>query len=114
MNGLFRYLFTVPVLVRCRISTYACSDFFFDLAFFFFFFVFPFQIPLYPAAIFQNAMDGEGFNFVLYFRLSESYSKELPSNFLDNIRVRWVGKVLLHFSSKIYFQQYHVNTMTIN
>ncbi|ONK74805.1 uncharacterized protein A4U43_C03F10320 [Asparagus officinalis] len=44
------------------------------------------QVPLYPAAIFQNATDGEGFSFVLYFRLSESYSKELRSNFIDSIR----------------------------
>ncbi|RWW43086.1 hypothetical protein BHE74_00051288 [Ensete ventricosum] len=46
------------------------------------------QIPLYPATIFQSETDGEGISFVLYFRLSEGYSKELPSHLLENIRVR--------------------------
>ncbi|URE07239.1 DUF1336 domain containing protein [Musa troglodytarum] len=44
------------------------------------------QVPLYPATIFQSETDGEGMSFVLYFRLSDDYSKELPSHFLDNIR----------------------------
>ncbi|CAL9160469.1 unnamed protein product [Musa hybrid cultivar] len=44
------------------------------------------QVPLYPATIFQSETDGEGMSFVLYFRLSEDYSKELPSHFLENIR----------------------------
>ncbi|XP_072958328.1 uncharacterized protein [Typha angustifolia] len=44
------------------------------------------QVPLYPASMFQNEVDGEGVSFVLYFKLSERYSKELPSHFLDNLR----------------------------
>ncbi|KAG6512125.1 hypothetical protein ZIOFF_030220 [Zingiber officinale] len=44
------------------------------------------QVPLYPATIFQSETDGEGISFVLYFRLSEGYSKELPSHFLESIR----------------------------
>ncbi|KAJ0981600.1 hypothetical protein J5N97_009855 [Dioscorea zingiberensis] len=44
------------------------------------------QIPLYPAAIFQSETDGDGMSFVLYFRLSDSYSKEVTSNFQENFR----------------------------
>jgi hypothetical protein len=47
-------------------------------------------VPLYPASLFQNETDGEGMNFVLYFRLSEGYSKELPPSFIENIKVRFL------------------------
>ncbi|KAE9449213.1 hypothetical protein C3L33_18899, partial [Rhododendron williamsianum] len=45
------------------------------------------QIPLYPAKIFPNDYDGEGMSYVLYFKLSDNYSK-LPLNFREQIRVR--------------------------
>ncbi|TMW92197.1 hypothetical protein EJD97_013367, partial [Solanum chilense] len=44
------------------------------------------QIPLYPPAIFQNEYDGEGMNFVLYFKLSENYSTEMPVQFQENLQ----------------------------
>ncbi|XP_071691033.1 protein ENHANCED DISEASE RESISTANCE 2-like isoform X2 [Rutidosis leptorrhynchoides] len=44
------------------------------------------QIPLYPASFFKSEIDGEGISFVLYFKLSDDYSKKLSSQFQDNWR----------------------------
>ncbi|CAN6454229.1 unnamed protein product [Victoria cruziana] len=43
------------------------------------------QVPLYPATIFQNETDGEGMSIVLYFNISDRYSKELPAHFQESI-----------------------------
>lgn len=50
------------------------------------------QIPIYPPSLFQNESDGEGFNVVLYFKLSENYLKELPPHFRENIKKLIDGK----------------------
>lgn len=55
--------------------------------------LFEMQIPLYPVTIFQSENDGEGMNVVLYFKISEKYSKDLPDQFRENISVR----VFFHF-----------------
>lgn len=44
------------------------------------------QIPLYPAALFQSEADGEGISIVMYFKINESFAKELPPNFQESIR----------------------------
>jgi hypothetical protein len=44
------------------------------------------QVPLYPVNIFQNEYDGEGMCYVLYFKLSENYEKELPLHFQESIK----------------------------
>ena len=59
------------------------------------------QVPLYPATIFQGENDGEGMSLVMYFKLSDGYSKELPLNFRDSITVRWkILSLLLVFKKK--------------
>jgi len=50
---------------------------------------FEMQIPLYTASIFQSENDGEGMNVVLYFKLSEKYSKDLSEQFRENITVSY-------------------------
>ncbi|KAG8384749.1 hypothetical protein BUALT_Bualt04G0150800 [Buddleja alternifolia] len=44
------------------------------------------QIPFYPATIFQNDYDGPGVSYVFYFKLSESYTEDLPAHFQENFR----------------------------
>ncbi|XP_010458386.1 PREDICTED: uncharacterized protein LOC104739654 isoform X1 [Camelina sativa] len=44
------------------------------------------QIPLYPTAIFQGESDGEGMNIILYFKLNDNYSKDLPLHFQESVR----------------------------
>ncbi|GAA0158381.1 hypothetical protein LIER_15427 [Lithospermum erythrorhizon] len=44
-------------------------------------------VALYPTTIFQGEPDGEGMSFVLYYKISDNYMKELPPQFQDNIRV---------------------------
>ncbi|KAL9226273.1 hypothetical protein vseg_002105 [Gypsophila vaccaria] len=44
------------------------------------------QVPLYPAALFQNEGDGEGINIVMYYKINESFMKELPSIHQESIR----------------------------
>ncbi|CAM8887737.1 unnamed protein product [Rhodiola kirilowii] len=43
------------------------------------------QVPLYPTSLFQSENDGEGMSVVMYFRLSECYSKELPIHFQETL-----------------------------
>lgn len=59
--------------------------------------ILPSQIPLYPAAFFQNENDGPGMNFVIYCKLSENYADDLPLHFRENIKVR---RRYLRFSNK--------------
>ncbi|GKV14398.1 hypothetical protein SLEP1_g25287 [Rubroshorea leprosula] len=60
--------------------------FFFMSLFMCYHFLWAVQTPLYPATIFQSEADGEGMSIVLYFKLSDNYSEELPLHFQENFR----------------------------
>lgn len=76
--------FLVHIRYELGISHHNVQFFHKDLHIFVFF---EMQIPLYPATIFQSENDGEGMNVILYFKLSERYSKDLSDQFRENITV---------------------------
>ncbi|KAG2409450.1 uncharacterized protein HKW66_Vig0001150 [Vigna angularis] len=60
------------------------------------------QIPVYPPSLFQGETDGEGMSFVMYFKLSESYSKDLPlmDDEVETVKT-FLGDAIVPFSERL-------------
>lgn len=55
-------------------------------------------MPTYAPSMFSGDSDGEGISLVLYFKLSDDIDQEIPSDFIESIKVL----VLFDTSSNLY------------
>ena len=57
-------------------------------------------MPTYAPSMFLGDSDGEGISLVLYFKLSDKIDQEIPSDFIDSIKVLCFCCFLTYFFLK--------------